>query len=267
MNLIKNAIKKILPEAWSGRIRMAGIAYMEELGWHMLHWGAPATYRQDGLLSVHATGFDSDMRFQKAYAIGKATGSWGASEVHWRAYVACWAGWHALRLGNGDFVEAGTNRGGTALTMIHYLGDEAFLGRQFFLMDTFAGMDDDELTANEREKFQRTPQSYKECFEDVRRTFLSREFVRLVRGSIPGTLSQVQSKRVLFLHIDMNSAKPEVATIAHFWESIPIGGIVLFDDYGWVESREQKNALDEYVKEKAVKILALPTGQGLLIKS
>ena len=267
MKFIKNAVKRVLPEIWLRRLRLARIAELEGDQWHMLWWGAPATYRQDGLLSVHATGFDHDPDFLTAYMKGRSTGSWGLSEVHWRAYIACWAGWHALRLGDGDFVETGTNRGGTALTIIEYLGDKAFAGRKFFLLDTFSGMDYSLLTPKELEKFRRSGQPYTECYEDVKKTFAKYDFVRLIKGSIPGTLSEVTPARVVFLHIDMNSAKPEVAAIEHFWGRMPSGAIALFDDYGWVESKEQRSALDEFAKTKSVKILALPTGQGILIKS
>ena len=53
---------------------MARIANLEGKTWHMLSWGAPATYKQDGLLSVHATGFDRDPRFHEAYAKGRQPG-------------------------------------------------------------------------------------------------------------------------------------------------------------------------------------------------
>jgi len=38
------------------------------------------------------------------------------------------------------------------------------------------------------------------------------------------------------------------------------------DDYGWSAYINQKKALDAFAKRKGVKILNLPTGQGLLLK-
>lgn len=269
MQGLKLFVKKYLPlrvlQAW----RMLKIGHLEGVQWHILHWKAPVTYCQDGLLSVHATGFNSDSKFLTAYEKGQATLSWGGGEskVHWRAYIACWAGMHALRLGEGDFVEAGANRGGTALTMIEYLGRQALLNRKFFLLDTFSGIDSSLLSPKELERFKMFGQSYTECYEDVKKTFLPYDFVKLIRGSVPGTLSQVNSGRVIFLHIDMNAAQPEVATIEHFWDRMPLGAIILLDDYGWDGAEEQKKSLDKFAQSKSVKILALPTGQGLLIRS
>ena len=267
MTPLKAIIKAILPERLRRSLQLARIAHLEGKQWHMLSWGAPATYRQDGLLSVHATGFDCDPRFAEAYAKGKATGSWGLSEVHWRAYIACWFAQHVIELGGGDFIEAGANRGGTALTIINYLGSNAFVDRKYYLLDTFNGLDPSQLTQNEAYKMKRFGQPYVECYEDVKQTFRDYNFVNLVRGPIPGTLPEVESKRIIYLHIDLNSAKPEVATLRYFWDKIVVGGVVLFDDYGWYESKDQRQALDALATEYHTKILALPTGQGLLIKT
>jgi len=43
--------------------------------------------------------------------------------------------------------------------------------------------------------------------------------------------------------------------------------MVLLDDYGFVSYEEQKNALNVFAREKDIEILALPTGQGLIIKT
>jgi hypothetical protein len=46
-----------------------------------------------------------------------------------------------------------------------------------------------------------------------------------------------------------------------------VGGVVLLDDYSYDEMfRDLKNYWDEYAKENDLNILALPTGQGLIIK-
>src|SRR5262245_44091232 len=79
------------------------------------------TFNDDGLIAIHKdTSFLAAPRFQAAYAAGRATGSWGELEPRWRAYVVCWAAERALQL-EGDFVECGVNRGGNALTAMHYL--------------------------------------------------------------------------------------------------------------------------------------------------
>ena len=66
--------------------------------------------------------------------------------------------------------------------------------------------------------------------------------------------------------LDMNIVVPKRAALAYFWDKLVPGGIVLFDDYGWLGYIAQKKAHDEFAASMGVKILNLPTGQGMLIK-
>lgn len=224
----------------------------------------PATaYQQDGLASVHNCDFMQEPRFAAAYALGKSTGSWGTADIHWRAYVACWAAEHGLAR-DGDFVECGVNRGGLARTIVAYTGFER-LPRRFFLLDTFAGLDDRYLSDEER-RAGLSAGGYEECYADVLRTFAPFPNVRLIRGAVPETLPQVDSDRVAFLSIDMNCAAPEIAAAEHFWDRLASGAVMLLDDYGWPGHGVQKRAFDAFAHARGVGVLALPTGQALILK-
>src|SRR5262249_43682694 len=63
-----------------------------------------------------------------------------------------------------------------------------------------------------------------------------------------------------------NNAAPEIAAAEHFWDRLVSGGIVVLDDYGWTKHINQKHAFDEFANARGVKVLGLPTGQGLIIK-
>jgi hypothetical protein len=64
----------------------------------------------------------------------------------------------------------------------------------------------------------------------------------------------------------MNIAYPEGAASAHFWERLTPGAVVIYDDYASQAHAPQKLALDAFAAERDVRILSLPTGQGLLLK-
>jgi hypothetical protein len=64
----------------------------------------------------------------------------------------------------------------------------------------------------------------------------------------------------------MNSATPERAALEFFWDKLVSGASVILDDYGWKGCEAQKNAADQFAALRGVRVLALPTGQGLLIK-
>jgi len=87
-----------------------------------------------------------DPLFRKAYARGvRAAGqdyNW-----HWRVHVGLWAAACASRL-DGDFVECGVNRGFLSSAIMVYL-DWDSLGKQFYLLDTFRGLDERFVSAED----------------------------------------------------------------------------------------------------------------------
>jgi hypothetical protein len=44
------------------------------------------------------------------------------------------------------------------------------------------------------------------------------------------------------------------------------GGIIVLDDYGWRKQINEKIAFDRFSELRNVKVLSLPTGQGIIIK-
>lgn len=224
---------------------------------------APGAYFQDGLLSVHSSDFRKDVKFREAYRLGKATGSWGRQDVEWRAYVCCWAAW-SVRHKPGDFVECGVNRGGLSRAVMHYV-DFASLGKQFWLLDTYEGLPAHLISAQER-RLGIQPGGYSPCYEAVTETFGGISGVRIVRGIVPDTLEQVSTRSVCYLSLDMNNAVPEIAAAEYFWERLVSGGIIVLDDYGWTKQINQKVAFDRFAEDRGVKVLSLPTGQGLIVK-
>jgi len=222
----------------------------------------PLTYNQDGLASCHNADFMKEPLFMESYALGKSTGSWDGSEIHWRAFVACWAANKAKTL-PGDFVECGVNKGGLARTVINYV-DLNNLGKKFYLLDTFAGLSEKYISDKERARGIR-PGGYEECFAGVCKTFENFN-VEIIRGTVPDTLSQVTTDRVSYLSIDMNCALPEIAAAEFFWPKLVSGAVVLLDDYGWPHHEEQKAEFDVFARKHGVQVLPLPTGQGLIIK-
>ena len=90
--------------------------------------------------------------------------------------------------------------------------------------------------------------------------------VRVIVARVPATLEKIHSHCIAYLHLDMNCAPPEVAAISYLWSRLVSGAVVLLDDYAYFGYRQQKLAMDAFAETKQVKILALPTGQGLLVK-
>jgi len=144
---------------------------------------------------------------------------------------------------------------------MEYLNFNA-LEKRFFLLDTYAGFPEGLRTAAANQG------QYSDCYNDVVKTFAPYRGARIVKGVVPDTLSLIDTDKLAFLSIDMNSAEPEIAAVRQLWPRLVAGAVVLLDDYGGGPAYTlQKNTFDALAQELGFKILALPTGQGLIIKT
>jgi O-methyltransferase len=233
-----------------------------------MHLEPTPVYDEDNLrVWLKNVDFLQDPTFLKAYNAGISSGHrfeevYGRVSPRWRAYICCCMGWYATQL-PGDFVECGVNTGIFSLAVANYI-DFNKTGKSFFLFDTFKGIPDEQMTESERKRG--TARLYRDNLELARHNFAPFPNAKLVVGKIPDTLGSVEIDRVCYLSIDMNVAVPEVAALNYFWDRLVPGAPVILDDYAWSGYEEQKKAHDEFAASKGLRVLNLPTGQGLLLK-
>jgi len=237
-------------------------------------WGEPC-YQSDGLRTYYRNmAWLKEPDFARAYGrgmdsghkMGRPKGSKNDIHIEWRVHMILWAAKHASLL-EGDFVECGVNTGILSLAACDYLSFDKIIDKKFWLFDTFQGIPVDQASESEMgHTIVANETSYEECYELAVRNFAPYPNAILVRGKVPETFRDLDIKRVAYLSIDMNIAKPEVAAMEFFWDKLVKGAPVVFDDYAWAHCGEQYDALNEFAKSRGVKIAALPTGQGLLIK-
>ncbi len=210
-------------------------------------------------ISAYHRGMDS------GHTIGRSKGSNKDIHIEYRVYICCWAAAHAAKL-PGNFVECGTNTGIMSLAICEYI-DFNSTGKEFFLFDTYNGIPESELSERDRATNRIAHNGmYFDCYELAKRNFAPFPKARLVRGTVPDTLRDVDTGPISYLCIDMNIARPERAAIEHFWPKLVTGGIVILDDYGWNGFKDQKDTIDEFAELAGVKVLTLPTGQGMIVK-
>lgn len=230
----------------------------------------PVVYDQDGLRSIHNHDFMKDQRFRAAYARGViAAGE--DYRWHWRVHTGLWAASTAIKI-PGDFIEFGVNRGFLSSAIMAYL-DWNSTGRRFYLLDTFSGIDEryiseDDLKVGVLERNRREIERgfYTFDIEAVRRNFSEWPKATLIQGSVPDTLRLIDARQIAFAHIDMNCSPPEIAAAEFIWPLLSPGAVILLDDYAYSGYQSQKTAMDEFAKRKGVAILALPTGQGMMVR-
>ena len=218
---------------------------------------------EDGLFSRHNRDFIEDPDFVRAY--GRGIEASGDLRWRWRVHIGLWAASTAVKL-PGDFVECGVNRGFLSTAIMEYL-DWDNVGKQFWLLDTFQGIDLSQLEGDELEVARTRNEVMNLADADSVRTWFSQwRNVNVVVGTVPTTLSEVRAEQVAYLHLDMNSSPPEVAALEYFWELLP-RAVVLLDDSGYLGYEAQRHAMQALARRRNLAIASLPTGQGLLIRT
>ena len=232
----------------------------------------PPAYYEDDLCSSHDHSFVDDDCFRRAYERAVKASKGVDHCIRWRVHILLWVAGQAAKL-RGDFVECGVNTGFMSSAMLTYL-DWPSLKKTLYLLDTFAGPAIEQYSDDERNegKVEQVTEllckgAYEMDVRSVRANFAEWQSVRIVKGAVPETLSQVESESVAFLHLDMNCAGPEVAAAEYLWPRVVLGGFVLIDDYSTAGYSTLKRAFDDFACRNGVNILSLPTGQGLMQKS
>lgn len=236
--------------------------------------GEPS-YDENSLISWHkSVDFMSKKKFRSAYNMGmnsghqilRPRGSKVDIGLKWRVATCCWAAEYAKKI-EGDFVECGTNTGIDSLAICEYI-DINKSKKNFWLFDTFEGACSDQLSEEELTagRLVESEANYFPCFDLTKENFKSFPNVKLVKGKVPESLSNVEIEKIAYLALDMNIAYPERAALEYFWNKIVPGGIILIGCYGWAPYRAVKNMIDEFAVNNNFEVMTLPTGQGLIIK-
>jgi predicted O-methyltransferase YrrM len=219
---------------------------------------------EDGIFAHKHHDFLNNSQFEHAYtlAIEQCTARQLDPHIRWRARI--FEFFFKQKLG-GRCVELGTGFGFLfyfALTKAELDGEDLST-TQVLLIDKFDDMFVDRTTGVSTGL---TNQRYAPSSDYVLRSFARFSSVQVMQGVVPSVLSNVNLPEISFLHVDLNAALPEVEALEMLWPRLLPGAVVILDDYGFpdfVNSQEQHDAL---ARKLGYEILALPTGQGLILK-
>jgi O-methyltransferase len=172
-----------------------------------------------------------------------------------RVYVLYVMATNCLAL-DGEFWECGVYKGGSARMLAAITQEEVTLR----LFDTFCGLPGADSTR-----------------DFMKRGELGDTTLQLVRsivgdgvirpGLIPETFCGLESSRIALAHVDVDLYQSVLDCCKFIYPRLVLGGIVVFDDYGFSSTPGARSAVDEFFSEKAEMPLALSTGQALVIKS
>jgi len=249
----------------AGRRRRFGREIERLRTWcHSISWG-------DRLLTLDkACGFRDDPAFARALeSIPRSDEFDGPDRIAWRLNTLCWAARRALRSG-GDFVECGVYRGDMSWFLAQVIGADKI--PHFYLYDSFSGFSPAYSSSSD---FADSPgfmdfanEVYRAegLYESVSNRFAGYRNFTVIKGFLPDALDQTCPQQIGYLNLDLNSVRAELAVLERLFDRVVAGGVIVFDDYGWWQYRNQRPITDKFIAARGYEILELPTGQGLLVK-
>lgn len=249
----------------AGRRRRFGREVERLRTWcNSISWG-------DRLLTLDKScGFRDDPAFARALvSIPRSDEFDGPDRIAWRLNTLCWAARRALRSG-GDFVECGVYRGDMSWFLAQVIGADKI--PHFYLYDSFSGFSPAYSSSSD---FADSPgfldfanEIYRTegLYESVSNRFAGYTNFTVIKGFLPETLDQACPQQIGYLNLDLNSVRAELAVLERLFDRVVAGGVIVFDDYGWWQYRNQRPITDKFIAARGYEILELPTGQGLLVK-
>jgi hypothetical protein len=187
----------------------------------------------------------------------------GQPNWHWMLNTVVWAA-QEVKSVPGDFVELGVFRGHTTLFTAEYLEFQTW-PKTWWLCDTFEGIPEDQLDPGWA-KMNQAMYADTYSYGEVAGRFAHIPNITVHKGRVPEALAEGCPEQIAFMHIDLNNSTAEIAALDALYDRISPGGIIIFDDFGWAAGRLQNVVETAWFAERGLRVLCLPTGQGLFRK-
>ncbi|WP_345993146.1 TylF/MycF/NovP-related O-methyltransferase [Sulfurimonas sp. HSL-1716] len=148
------------------------------------------------------------------------------------------------KLAEGSLIEVGVWRGGTG-TLIAKRAQDCDIREHIYLCDTFSGV----VKSSEHDTYYfdgEHADTSIEYVEDLIRK-LDLKNVEILTGIFPDDTSfVVKDKKFRFCHIDVDVYKSAIDIVDWIWERLVVGGMIVFDDYGF----ESCDGITKFVNEQ-----------------
>ncbi len=164
-------------------------------------------------------------------------------------------------------VEAGVFRGKTSEFLCHLLAQDTRSRTLFFAIDTFEGHSNLDLP-NETEGANRSGLFADTSEAAVHKLLDSFSFATVRKGRIQDVAATLPAETFHFVHLDMDLYAPTLWAMAYFADKMPVGAILIVDDYDKKTCPGIKQAIDEFDSSNPGTFLRwdLQSAQCLLIR-
>jgi len=180
----------------------------------------------------------------------------------------CYELWHLLSQTadlEGDILEVGTWRGGTGCLLGHRAASLGLESR-VFLCDTFEGVvkTSDADASYSGGEHADTSQPLVKGLADG----MGLDNVTLLKGIFPeDTGNEVESRTFRFCHIDVDVYQSGKDVLHWVWPRMPVGGIVVFDDFGFSSTRGITQLVHEEEKRPDLVCFQNLNGHAVFVKT
>jgi O-methyltransferase len=179
-----------------------------------------------------------------------------------RCFVLWSAARQALHL-PGDFMECGVYKGGSALMLAQLIQDaDTSTRRSLHLFDTFSGMP---KTLKDRD-YHREGDFGDTSLKEVAGRFSETAPVAFHAGLVPQSFAGLEQLRFSLVHCDLDIYQAVLDCASFVYPRLNPGGVLVFDDYGFMTCTGARDAVDEFFADKPEFPLVLPTGQCVVWK-
>lgn len=169
----------------------------------------------------------------------------------------------------GDFVECGVWKGGSAMLMAGTLLSLNETGRKIYLYDTFTGMPKPTEKDNEIKSGQPALDTWQInqrkdhnefCYAslaEVKNNLLSTKYPQdnlvFIQGKVEDTIPMTSPKQIAILRLDTDWFASTDYELRHLFPLVSKGGVVIIDDYGYWSGA--KEATDKYFADFNIPVL------------
>jgi O-methyltransferase len=174
----------------------------------------------------------------------------------------------------GAIVECGVWRGGSMQAIARALDAEGSRERDLYLFDTYEGMTppgprdrrgDGRTAADLMASYGKTSRVWAcASLEDVQEGFrhvpYPKEMLHFIKGPVEQTIPSEAPERIAVLRLDTDWYESTAHELAHLYDRLMPGGVLLLDDYGWWQG--SREAVDEFLARTGARLYLARTGSG-----
>ncbi|VAW44891.1 SAM-dependent methyltransferase [hydrothermal vent metagenome] len=163
---------------------------------------------------------------------------------------------------DGNIAECGCYVGASAWFIANELPNT-----DFYLFDSFEGLSE----PNKYDQSKPGVHQWKKGDFDVPEELLRKNLscfrnIHIKKGWIPERFNEVEDKKFRLVHIDVDLYQPTFDSLSFFYERMTPGGIIVMDDYGFLNCPGAFKAANDFIYNKPEQIIQLSTGQGIIIR-